>query len=61
LVLSHLLDPQHGLPYAARAIIRTRLGMPAEGKTPPAGVSTNSVAPESLSSTNTPATNSPAQ
>ena len=29
-VLNHLLDPQHGLPYAARAVIRTQLGMPAE-------------------------------
>lgn len=60
-VLNHLLDPQRGLPYAARAIIRTSLGMPLESKTPPAGVSTNSVPPESLSSTNAPAASSPAQ
>jgi hypothetical protein len=58
IVLDRLLDTQNGLPYAARAIIRTQLKMPPEGKTPPAGVSTNSV-PASLSSpTNAPATTS---
>ena len=29
-VLYHLLDPQSGLPYAARTTIRSQLGMPAE-------------------------------
>jgi hypothetical protein len=42
-VLNRLLDPQKPvLPYAARAIIRTQLGMPAETNTPPAAIgSTN--------------------
>jgi hypothetical protein len=29
-VLSDLLDPQNGMPYAARTVIRSYLGMPAE-------------------------------
>ena len=57
LVLNNLLDPQHGLPFAARQIIRTQIGWPAE-----TAASTNAVAPESLSSpTNAPATNSISQ
>lgn len=43
-VLSRLLNPKQGLPYAARAIIRSQLGMPAESvstNTPPAAASTN--------------------
>lgn len=32
--LEPLLDPQQGLPYAARAIIRTQLGLPAETNAP---------------------------
>jgi hypothetical protein len=55
-VLNQLLDPQNGLPYAARAVIRTRLGMPAEAVTtnaaPPAVNATNA-AP--ASTTNSPA------
>lgn len=39
-VLNELLDPQQGLPFAARAIIRTQLGMSAETNAPVA-VSTN--------------------
>jgi hypothetical protein len=54
-----LLDPQRGLPYAARAVIRTQLGMPAETIAPPQTVSTNAIAPMVLPlSTNSPATNS---
>jgi hypothetical protein len=42
-VLNRLLDPQEPvLPYAARAILRTQLSMPAETNAPPApDVSTN--------------------
>ena len=41
-MLTQLLDPQQGLPYAMRAVIRTQLGMPAETNAPPAaGISTN--------------------
>jgi hypothetical protein len=58
-VLSRLLDLQNGLPFAARAVIRTQLGMPVETSAPPQTVSTNAIAPAVLSSsTNSPATNS---
>jgi hypothetical protein len=56
-VLNQLLDPQQGLPFAARAVIRTQLGMSAETNAPPAAtISTN--APVTIPSTNAPATNS---
>lgn len=49
-VLAHLLDPQGGLPYAARAVISSQLGI------------TNVVAPDALPSpTNAPAMSAPAQ
>jgi hypothetical protein len=49
-VLYHLLDPQMGMPYSARATIRSQLGMQQE-----TAADTNAVpAP----STNPPATNS---
>ncbi len=52
-VLNDLLDTQKPvLPYAARAVIRTQLGMPAETNAPPANVSTNA-APPAVNSTNT--------
>jgi len=35
-VRSQLLYPQQGLPYAARAVLRTQLRMPAETNAPPA-------------------------
>jgi hypothetical protein len=57
-VLNQLLDPQHGLPYAARAVLRTRLRLPAETNAPPL-VSTN--VPETNLSTNASATNSVAK
>jgi hypothetical protein len=50
-VLNQLLDPTNGLPFAARAVIRTQLGMPAETAPTSAapnaieGSSTNSIAP----------------
>jgi hypothetical protein len=61
-VLNQLLDPQHGLPYAARAVIRTQLRMPAEttNSAAPFPASTNTVAPVSAQ-TNSPATNSAAE
>ena len=52
-VLNEFLDPQQGAPYAARAIIRTQLGMPAETNTP--AISTNAIVPSVLSDTNVPA------
>ena len=58
-VLSDLLDTQKPmLPYAARAVIRTQLGMPAETNAPPAIISTNAIEPAVLPGTNAPATNS---
>jgi hypothetical protein len=39
-VLDDLLDPQKGVPYAARAVVRSQLGMPAETNAP-AVASTN--------------------
>jgi hypothetical protein len=58
-VLNLLLDSQRGLPFAARAALRTQLGMPAETTAPPQTVSTNTVAPTvSPVPTNAPATNS---
>ena len=50
-VLSQLLDPQNELPFAARAVIRTRLNMGPETNAPPV-VSTNP--PPANLSTNTP-------
>ena len=35
-VLNRLLDPQHGLYFAARAVLRTQLGMPPETNASPA-------------------------
>jgi hypothetical protein len=59
-VLNDLLDAQKpALPYAARAVIRSQLGMSAETNAPAAVmVSTNAIAPAILSDTNAPATNS---
>jgi hypothetical protein len=53
-VLNELLDPKNGLPYAARVVIRSKLGMPAET------ISTNA-APPAVNATNAvpAATNSP--
>ena len=52
-VVRQLLDPQSGVPYAARAALRTQLGLPAETNAPPAAMPTN--APVTVS-TNAPAT-----
>ena len=45
LVVTDLLDPQRGVPFEARAVLRTRLGLPAE-----------TAAPATINSTNAPAT-----
>ncbi|HEY5043918.1 MAG TPA: hypothetical protein VIK53_18245 [Verrucomicrobiae bacterium] len=50
--LSNLLDPQQGMPYAARARLRTLRSMPPETNALPATVSTNA-APPAVNSTNT--------
>jgi hypothetical protein len=49
-VINSLIDPQEGLPFAARQVIRTRLGLPAE-----------TVAPATTNSVPNVSTNSPAQ
>ena len=41
-VIRQLLDPQGGVPYAARAVLRTQLGQPAETAAP-ANTATNAV------------------
>jgi len=41
-VIRQLLDPQTGVPYAARAVLRTQLGLPAETVVP-ATATTNAV------------------
>ncbi|MGO9476792.1 MAG: hypothetical protein ACLQAH_07280 [Limisphaerales bacterium] len=56
-VLDRLLDPQQGVPYAARVIIRSQLDLPAETNAPPAAVATNAPAPAALAPTNAPAAN----
>ena len=61
-VLNDLLNTQKPmLPYGARAVIRTKLGMPAETNAPPAIISTNSNTSAVSSGTNAPATNSTAK
>jgi len=48
-VLNRLLDTQKPvLPYAARAMIRTQLGMSAETNTPPAAISSTNVPPATV-------------
>jgi hypothetical protein len=44
-VIRRLLDPENGLPYAARAVLRTQLGLPAETAVTnaPAAPATNAV------------------
>jgi hypothetical protein len=47
--LNRLLDPQQGLPFAARAVLRTQLGMPPETNAPAPAVSEATNAPASAS------------
>jgi len=56
-VLNQLLDPQKGAPFAARAIIRSQLGMPGETNAPPAELTTGVPPPATVESTNAAATN----
>ena len=61
-VLDQLLDTKHGLPFAARAVIRTQLRMPAETNAPPQTISTNAIATPVVSpATSSPATNTGAK
>ena len=57
-VLNQLLDPQTGVPFAARAILRSQLGMLAETNAPLSTVATNPPPPTAPAPTNAPATNS---
>jgi len=57
-VLDQILDPQQGAPYAARAIIRSQLGLPAETNAPPETIVTNAPVPVASAPTNAPVTNS---
>ena len=53
-VVNDLLNPENGLPYAARAVLRTQLGLPGETNAVP--VSTNAVPqPTVPAATNAPA------
>ena len=56
MVVRYLLDPQSGVPYAARAALVTRLGLPSAMLTPEAGTNAAPDAVEMIS-TNSPATN----
>jgi hypothetical protein len=49
-VLNRLLDPQQGMPFAMRAVIRTQLGLPGETNAPPTTVSTNTPVAATVSS-----------
>ena len=60
-VLGQLLDPQQGAPFAARALIRSQLGMPAETNAAPATVATNAPVTAAAALTNAPATNAVAK
>ena len=56
-MLNQLLDPQKGAPFAARAIIRSQLGMPGETNAPPAELTTGVPSPAPVEPTNAAATN----
>jgi hypothetical protein len=62
-VISSLLDPQRGLPPEARAILRTRLGLPAEKAAPASPSATDTNAPPVMDTNLPPATvtNSPVE
>jgi hypothetical protein len=62
-VLNKLLDTQKPvLPYAARAVLRTQLGMPAETAAPPAGTASTNTPPVTVTNpAETAPTNSVAQ
>ena len=54
LVVTDLLDPQRGIPPDARAVLRTRLGLPAESVPAPVAISPSTNAP-AVMPTNVPA------
>ena len=56
-VLRDLLDPQNGFPYAARAVLRTQLGLPAETN----ALATVPAVDTSTNAAKTAPTNSPAK
>jgi hypothetical protein len=58
-VVRQLLDPQSGLPYEARAVLRTQLGLPAE--TPPADNAAKTGEAPAATSTETNAVSPPPQ
>ena len=60
IVLNQLLDPQQGLPYALRAVLRTQLGLPAETSAPVV-VSTNVPPVSATNAVQNASTNSPAK
>lgn len=60
-VLDDLLNPQSGMPFAARAVLRTNLRLPPETNAPPAAVLTNAPAAVYPAETNSPATNAVSQ
>ena len=55
-VLDQLLDPQQGLPFAARAVLRTQLSLPAETNATSAATVTNTPPAEAASTNAAPAT-----
>ena len=54
LALEQVLDPQSGLPFAARAALRAKLGMGPETNAPPALTTTPQIAPQAATGTNAP-------
>jgi hypothetical protein len=54
-VLNLLLDPQRGMPYAARAVLRTQLGLPAETAQPAPAPTTQTNAVPVVSTNSAPA------
>ncbi len=59
-VIDGLLDPKNGIPYAARAVLRTQLGLPAETAASTL-TSTNAASPTATNSIPAGATNAPAK
>jgi hypothetical protein len=57
-VLNRLLNTQQGLPFAARAVLRTQLGMPSDNAAPATAGSTNAPAVAITPATNAPASTS---
>jgi hypothetical protein len=49
-MLTRMLDPEHGVPLEVRAILRSKLGMPAESVTPKAPAATTNAVTGKLSS-----------